>query len=451
MSETTLTQRLHPLVQLVPAAVVAAAVLVTLPHTGPVLAEVPERLSAPSEETAEPTASEEPEAESEALPALPYADGVYTGSSRGYGGPVKVQVTMEGGYITDIQILDASHETSAFLKRAKRLVPTVMDAQTWEVDAVSEATYTSRGILGAIQNALTGEEVINPAPPKTEEPKPLVVEEFTPPSAYLDGVYTASADGFGGPITVQVTISGDSIADISIVSADGETRSYFSRARRVVSTILETGTPDVDTVSGATYSSTGIINAVKLALSKAANPDTQAEAPTEAPVEESAPAETPAQPQYSDGTYTGSYASPEGPVTVSVTVSGGQVTSVVVLPTEVEDPSFWARAKAKLKAFFSDEAEEPKSTSTLIYSLDTLPENLKTAVDTALQAALTEPETPAESAPEAAPAETEPTAESPAETEAAPAEEPAAEPTAESAPEEETPASEPEQEGGDAA
>ena len=95
------------------------------------------------------------EAEEETLPKLPYADGVYVGSSRGYGGAVRVQVTMENGSITEVEILDASHETKQFLRRAKRLLTTVVETQSWEVDAVSEATYTSRGILGAVQNALT--------------------------------------------------------------------------------------------------------------------------------------------------------------------------------------------------------------------------------------------------------------------------------------------------------
>lgn len=299
--------KLRPLVQLVPAVAVAAVVMMTLPNTAPVLAEVPERLSATiasSSEVAESEAASESE-ESEILPALPYADGVYVGSSRGYGGKVKVQVTMEGGFITDLQILDASHETSAFLKRARRLLTIVQDAQTWEVDAISEATYTSRGILGAIQNALTGEEVINPLPPKQEVPEePPVVEEFVAPSAYRDGVYTASADGYGGSITVQVTISNDTITDITILSADGETRSYFTRARYVISSMLTANSPEVDTVSGATYSSTGIINAVKSAMMKAANDSdsNHEEAPTEeavsettaeTPVEESADSEAP--------------------------------------------------------------------------------------------------------------------------------------------------------------
>ena len=168
------------------------------------------------------------EAEEEALPKLPYADGVYVGSSRGYGGTVRVQVTMENGSITEIGILDASHETKQFLRRAKRLLTTVVEAQSWEVDAVSEATYTSRGILGAVQNALTGEVVNNPLPPQPKPAATLVVEEFTAPSIYLDGIYTAEATGFEGQITVQVTVEENKITDTTMLSAEDE-EGYHSR------------------------------------------------------------------------------------------------------------------------------------------------------------------------------------------------------------------------------
>lgn len=337
--------KLRPLVQLVPAVAVAAVVMMTLPNTAPVLAEVPERLSATiasSSEVAESEAASESE-ESEILPALPYADGVYVGSSRGYGGKVKVQVTMEGGFITDLQILDASHETSAFLKRARRLLTIVQDAQTWEVDAISEATYTSRGILGAIQNALTGEEVINPLPPKQEVPEePPVVEEFVAPSAYRDGVYTASADGYGGSITVQVTISNDTITDITILSADGETRSYFTRARYVISSMLTANSPEVDTVSGATYSSTGIINAVKSAMMKAANDSdsNHEEAPTEEAVSETT-AETPVEES----------ADSEAPEVM--------IPVVEVVKPEKKDPTLLERAKELWDSLFP--SEQPAS------------------------------------------------------------------------------------------
>ena len=280
---------LLPLVQLLPAVAAAAAVLFALPRTAPVLAAVPERLTAVVEQ---PVEAASVEAEEEALPKLPYADGVYVGSSRGYGGTVRVQVTMENGSITEVEILDASHETKQFLRRAKRLLTTVVDAQSWEVDAVSEATYTSRGILGAVQNALTGEVVNNPLPPQPKPAAPLVVEEFTAPSTYLDGIYTAEAIGFEGKITVQVTVAEDKITDITILSAEDE-EEYLSRAKQVIPAILEGQSPNVDTVSGATYSSTGILNAVKLALAKAAVAPAEKTSPeqTEETAEETAPSE----------------------------------------------------------------------------------------------------------------------------------------------------------------
>lgn len=275
---------LLPLVQLLPAVAAAAAVLFALPRTVPVLAAVPERLTAVVEQPSEAASSE---AEEEALPKLPYADGVYVGSSRGYGGAVRVQVTMENGSITEVEILDASHETRQFLRRAKRLLTTVVEAQSWEVDAVSEATYTSRGILGAVQNALTGEVVNNPLPPQPEPAAPLVVEEFTAPSTYLDGIYTAEAMGFEGEITVQVTVAEDKITDITLLSAEDE-EEYLSQAKQVIPAILEGQSPNVDAVSGATYSSTGILNAVKLALAKAAVAPAEEAAPEQAASEEAA-------------------------------------------------------------------------------------------------------------------------------------------------------------------
>ncbi len=70
---------LLPLVQLLPTVAAAAAVLFALPRTVPVLAAVPEKLTTVVEQPVEAASSE---AEEETLPKLPYADGVYVGSSR---------------------------------------------------------------------------------------------------------------------------------------------------------------------------------------------------------------------------------------------------------------------------------------------------------------------------------------------------------------------------------
>ncbi len=84
--------------------------------------------------------------------------------------------------------------------------------------------------------------------------------------AYKDGTYTGSAQGFGGDIKVKVTVSGQKITVIDITEASGEDEAYLSMAKDIISTMLDKQTADVDTVSGATYSSTGIKNAVTQAL-----------------------------------------------------------------------------------------------------------------------------------------------------------------------------------------
>lgn len=88
-------------------------------------------------------------------------------------------------------------------------------------------------------------------------------------SAYKDGAYQGSAKGFGGNITVKVTVKGDKIKSIDIVNASGEDASYLTSAKSVIGEMLQNQTTDVDTVSGATFSSSGIINAVIAALEKA--------------------------------------------------------------------------------------------------------------------------------------------------------------------------------------
>lgn len=84
-----------------------------------------------------------------------------------------------------------------------------------------------------------------------------------------DGVYQGSAKGYNGDITVSVTVSGGLVTDITIVN-ECDTPSYFRRAETVVDTIIEEQSLEVDAVSGATYSSAGIVNAVSAALSTAA-------------------------------------------------------------------------------------------------------------------------------------------------------------------------------------
>ena len=86
---------------------------------------------------------------------------------------------------------------------------------------------------------------------------------------YKDGTYEGKADGFGGTISVEVKIEKHKISAINIVSAEKEDGAYLAMAEDIIPTIIDAQSTDVDTVSGATFSSTGIKNATEEALKKA--------------------------------------------------------------------------------------------------------------------------------------------------------------------------------------
>ena len=68
---------------------------------------------------------------------------------------------------------------------------------------------------------------------------------------------------------MAVELKEDEILSVSIKEAKGEDANYLTMAKAVLKTMAEKQSTEVDTVSGATYSSKGIINATKAALQKA--------------------------------------------------------------------------------------------------------------------------------------------------------------------------------------
>ncbi|MFU7515165.1 FAD-dependent oxidoreductase [Clostridium sp. HCS.1] len=84
------------------------------------------------------------------------------------------------------------------------------------------------------------------------------------------GTYTATESGFGGDVTVNVTISDEGKISSIDVTADSETPTIGGEAApKLAKTIVDTQSLAVDTVSGATYTSTAVINAVTTALTEA--------------------------------------------------------------------------------------------------------------------------------------------------------------------------------------
>lgn len=281
--------------------------------------------------------------------AIDVKDGTYKGSANGYGGKVTVNVTVSKKTMTAIDIVSAPGETDSFFNRAKGVIDEMLTAQSTDVDVVSGATYSSNGIIGAVKNALFGTESNNATAANAGNAAGSApsVSKVSESGTWKDGTYTGSGKGFGGTISVKVTVKDGKISAIDVTSASGETASYFSKAKGIIPKMISGQTTNVDAASGATYSSNGIITAVRNALSKAETGKSSTKKKKKKNKKNKkknsssdnnnnnnkAPAEG-----YEDGTYTGSAACSgeqfkEYSVTANVTIKNGKISAVEVSST----------------------------------------------------------------------------------------------------------------------
>lgn len=304
------------------------------------------------------------------VPEGGYKDGTYQGSGTGFGGTITVQVTVSGGKITAVDILSASGETGSYFASAQGVVSKVLSSQSPNVDAVSGATYSSNGIIQAVQNALSqagNSDSATPAatPTPTPTPKPAKKPKKDTSVSYKDGVYEGQAEGFDGIVTVKVTIKNGKIKKISNTNTD--TPEFFNKAWKTIKSnvISRQSTSEIDTVSGATFSSNGILGALSQALSRADQSGTTDskeeditptpttvpdETVTPIPTEIPHPTKTPDNPSdeqpvvklLKDGTYTGSAMGYSGKVNITLTIKDGKITEVT--NTNSDTRSFFNKA-----------------------------------------------------------------------------------------------------------
>lgn len=196
-----------------------------------------------------------------------FAETSITKTCKGFGGDVTVTVTFEGDKIIAVEAVGDS-ETQGVGSRAIALLPdAIVAAQSAEIDGVSGASFTSKAVLTAAQEAIdenagkAGEAELSMTP----------------------GTYTASAAGFGGKVIATVTVSEDAIESIELaneqvdnpfinydmwtyvypLSCTVEAPQIFETVvERLVPRVIEQQNIDVDAITGATSSS----NAAKLAI-----------------------------------------------------------------------------------------------------------------------------------------------------------------------------------------
>ena len=181
-----------------------------------------------------------------------YVAGTYTGESQGYAGTVSVTVTTDGKTITDVTVTGDKETPGIGGAALSVLADAIKEAQSADIDAVSGATYTSNGVIEAaktaIEKAKTGEG------------------ENTAELAYTAGTYTGTGVGYNGEVKLDVTFDETSIVSIEI-NSEKETAYVGTPAYDIVfADAIAANGSGVDVVSGATFTS----RAIKEALNDAA-------------------------------------------------------------------------------------------------------------------------------------------------------------------------------------
>ena len=258
-----------------------------------------------------------------------YKDGTYTGTGKGYKGTVTAKVTISGGKIKTIDV-SGSDDAAYFSKAKNGIVSKIISGQSTNVDTVSGATYSSNGIISAVRNALKKAQTTGGTTTDDEDKK----DEKT----YTDTKTEFYGIGYGyrnGRIVLKVTASGGALKSIDVIEKNDQDDDYFNDAMEIVEKVKNGKNINVvDTVSGATYSSKGILTALTEALNKAVIAG-QYTPPKETPDTPDTPEPTPEGKTYTETATVTPVADEDGEfdfeaydLLVDVTVQDGKVTSV---------------------------------------------------------------------------------------------------------------------------
>ena len=357
-------------------------------------------------------------------------DGVYNGSASGYGGEIRVKVTVSNGKISDIKV-ESHSETPEYYDRCSGIIPNIISSQSTNVDGVSGATFTSNGIKAAVADALKSagaSSASNSSNSNTSKVKPTESknsqsadkEEIKKLKKQIkelqdaadvkdklkDGKYQGNGTGFKGNVKAEVVVSGGKISSINILE-NVDDAPYFDKAKTLIPSIISKQSLKVDSISGATYSSNGIKSAVRDALKKAgSSQDSDLNEETNRllskvqeenkklkdqnsglknkieSLENEAQKDTNVNKKLKDGRYSGSGAGFKGDVKVQVDVSGGKISNINIVDN-VDDAPYFDKAKSLVGTIISKQTPNVDSISGATYSSN----GIKSAVRDALKKA----------------------------------------------------------------
>ena len=189
-----------------------------------------------------------------------YTPGTYEATAQGFGGDVKVSVTVDDSAITAVEITGDAETPTVGGAAIPDLISQILEKQSAEIDGVTGATLTSGAVKEAAAKALAQAAGTAEAAPAADAPM-----------AFTAGEYEATADGYNGTVTVKVTFSDTAVTAIEPVEGGNmETAHVGTPAFAImIPEMIEANGSGVDGVSGATFTSRALRNAVNDAAEQA--------------------------------------------------------------------------------------------------------------------------------------------------------------------------------------
>ena len=293
-------------------------------------------------------------AEEEAPAAQLYEDGTWRAAFKGFGGPVMVALTLDDSLtIQSIQIGDDQFaETEGYGAQAlepafqEQFVGKTLPLEDGAVDGISGATMTTNAVLDgidAIYQAATDDTPDEPQPLPTpaaeaESDDAATVSSSVAATTDGNGSWTASAQGFAGPVAVTLTLD-DSLTIQSIEIGDdqfAETDGLGAKAKEAAFTdqfvgkTLPLADGDIDAIAGATITTNAVLDAVNAIYEAAGSGAAEAPAESEEPEATEAPIASVGEVTNEGNVWTTAAQGFAGPVAVQVTLDGLTIKSVKI-------------------------------------------------------------------------------------------------------------------------
>ncbi|MDX3569957.1 FMN-binding protein [Streptomyces sp. ID05-47C] len=305
-------------------------------------------------------------------------------------GAVQVRVTVSNGKITKAETVQApkgGQSDQITANAVPKLNQAALTAQSADIDAVSGATFTSEGYKKSLQSAIDKMKASAGA------------SQGAAGAAPVSGTFEGdAAQTQYGAVQVRITVSNNQITKAETVQAPkgGQSDQITANAvPKLNQAVVTKQSPDIDAVSGATYTSTGYKQSLQSAIDKAnASAGAQgsgaqegAKAPEAPKAPEASKAPEGSGNAQAGGTFTGDAVQTDyGTVQVRITVSGGKITKAetVQAPKGGQSDQITANAVPKLnQAAVAAGSADIDAVSGATYTSGGYKESLQSALDQA--------------------------------------------------------------------